>query len=163
MRLLERLRHDIARRHLEIFPVAARKRILGEHADHGPRAFEHHGLLLFLRHAESAQFSLRRARADAVVDASVADQVERGNAFGHPRGMIDVRRHLDDAVPDAGRLRPLAAGGQEYLGRRGVRVFFQEMMFGGPDIIESEPVGKLHLFQGVLYECVLRSRLPGAG
>ena len=119
--------------------------------------------LLGLRHVESAQFGLRSARAGAELDAAVAEQIERRDALRDARGMIDVGRRLDDAVTDANVLGALADRGQKYFGRRRVRVFFEEMMLGGPDIVVSALIGQARLFQRVLEQRVLGIRRPRAG
>ena len=47
--------------------------------------------------------------AGAEIDAAVGDQIERGDALRHARGMVEVRRKLHDAVAEADALRALAA------------------------------------------------------
>ena len=46
-------------------------------------------------------------------------------------------------------------GGQEHLGGGVVRIFLQEMVLVGPDVVEAETVGDLHLGQRVLNHPVL--------
>src|SRR6185295_15605390 len=104
-----------------------------------------------------------RARADAVIYAAVANQIERGDALGDARRMVDVGRHLDDAVPDANVLGPLAAGCQKDLGRGGVCVFFEEMMLRGPDVIEPAAVGEFDFIERVLEQRMLGILRPRPG
>ena len=40
-------------------------------------------------------------------------------------------------------------GGQEHLGRRGVRVLLEEVVLDLPDVVEAEPVGELDLLERV--------------
>ena len=116
-----------------------------------------------LRDQESAQFRFGCAGAGAKLHAAIAQQIERGDALGDARGMIDVRRRLHDAVADANVLGALAHRGEKYFGRRGVRVFFQEMMLGGPNVIVSALIGQNGLFQRVLEQRVLGIAGPGPG
>ena len=81
-------------------------------------------------------------------------KIERGDALGDTGGVIDVRGCLHDAVTDANVLGALAHGGEKYFGRRGVRVFFEKMMLGGPDVIVSALVGQYGLFERILKQRV---------
>ncbi len=112
---------------------------------------------------KSAQFGFSGARAGAEFDAAVAQQIERGDPLGDASGVIDVGRRLHDAVADTYVLGALAHGGEKYFRRRGVRVFFQEMMLGGPDIVISALIGKNRLFQRVLQQRVLGIASPRPG
>jgi hypothetical protein len=76
--------------------------------------------------------------------------------------VVDVGRHVDDAVSDARRFGPLATGGEENFGRGGVRVFFEEVMLGCPDVVVADAVGEFDLIECVLEELVLGVRRPGA-
>ena len=119
--------------------------------------------LLGLRDEESAQFGFRCARAGAKLDPAIAQQIERGDALRDARGVIDVGRRLDDAVTDANVLGALADRGQKYFGRRRVRVFFEEVMLGGPDVVVSALIGQDRLFQRILEQRVLGIADPGPG
>src|SRR5262249_57540347 len=56
----------------------------------------------------------------------------------------------------------LAAGGEEDLGSRGVRVLLQEVMLDLPGEIDAEPVRELDLVEGLLEETVLAAAPPGS-
>ncbi len=53
-------------------------------------------------------------------------------------------------------------GGEKHLGGRIVRILLQEMVFIGPDVVEAEMVGDLHLGQRLLNQTVLGIRIPRA-
>ena len=72
-------------------------------------------------------------------------------------------RRLHDAVADANVLGALAHRGKKYFGRRGVRIFFQEVMLGGPDVVVSALIGQDGLFERVLEQRVLGIASPGTG
>ncbi len=58
---------------------------------------------------------------------------------------------------------PLAGGAQKHFGRGRMRIFFQKMMFHKPEVVDAEPVGKLHLLQGVGEQPLLVAECPGPG
>ena len=118
--------------------------------------------LLFLRiDPETAHLDRRRRLAGAPFDAAVRHQVERGDAFGDPRRMVVFWRHQGDAVAEPDPLGALRAGGEEDLGRRRVRILFEEMVLDLPDIVDAEPVGELDLIERLLIEPQLRILGPG--
>ena len=88
---------------------------------------------------EAAELRRRRGLAGAEVHPAVGDEVERGDPFGDPRGMVHRRRDLHDSVPEADVLRALAGGRQEHLGRRGVRVLLEEVVLDLPGVVEDRP------------------------
>jgi len=53
-----------------------------------------------LRDQESAQLGFGCACAGAELDSAIAQQIERCDALGDARGVIDVRRRLNDAMAD---------------------------------------------------------------
>jgi hypothetical protein len=55
-----------------------------------------------------------------------------------------------DAMTDPYVLGPLAACRKKYFRGRRVRVFFQEMMLSGPDVVVAAAIGQVYLFQRVL-------------
>jgi hypothetical protein len=159
----KRLGHHVARRHFHELALVTGEGIFHQHADGHAHAFQLHVLFLGLRDVESAQLGFRCARAGAKLDAAVAQQIERGNALGDARRVINIRRRLHDAVSDANVLGALAHRGEKHFGRRGVRVFFQEVMLGGPDIVVSALIGQDGLFQRVLEQRMLGIADPGPG
>src|SRR5262249_23692100 len=98
----------------------------------------------------------------APLDAAVAHQIEGGDALGDSRRVVVARRHQGDAVAEADALRALAAGGEEDLWRRGVRVLLQEMVLDLPGVVDTEPVGELDLVESLLEEAVLAAAPPGS-
>ena len=58
------------------------------------------------------------------------------------------------------RLRPLAGGGEEDLGRRGVGIFLEEVVLDLPGVVVAEPIGQLELVEGVVVEPPLAVRAP---
>ena len=59
-------------------------------------------------------------------------------------------------------LRAARGGRQEHLGGGIVRIFFQEMVFIGPDVVKAETIGGFHLRQRLLDQPVFGVRVPGA-
>src|SRR4051812_3010501 len=76
--------------------------------------------------------------------------------------MVIARRRQDDAVADADVLGPRGAGGEEDLGRRGMRVLLEEVMLDLPDMVDAEAVGQFDLGQRILEELVLAAAVPRA-
>ena len=163
VRLLHRLRHDVARRHLEEPAVVAGERLLDEHAGH---RVERLVPLLALRRpvdAEAAQLGLRRRLAGAELDPSVGDEVERGDALGDPGRVVEPLRQLHDAVAEPDAARALAGRGEEHLGRRRVAVLLEEVVLDLPHVVDAEPVGELDLVERVLEQPVLVAVAPRPG
>jgi hypothetical protein len=115
MRLLIRLGNNVARRNLDELALVAGEWIFHQHPHGDAHAFHLHVLLLGLGHEKSAQLGFSSARAGAEFDAAVADEIERRDALGHARRMIDVRRRLDDAMADADVPGALADRGQKHF------------------------------------------------
>ena len=110
---------------------------------------------------EAVQFQAGGTLADAEVDPTVRDQVERGDPLGGAGGMVVVRDHLADAVAEPDPLRAGRGSGEEDLGRRGVRVLVEEVVLDLPRVVEPEPVGEFHLIERVAQEFVLVVGSPG--
>ena len=119
-----------------------------------------HVALLHVVDAEALQLDARAGLAGAPLDAAVAHQVERRDALGDARRMVVARRHERDAVAEADVLRALAAGGEEDLGRGGVRVLLEEVVLDLPGVVDAEPVGELDLVERLLEQPVLAARRP---
>jgi hypothetical protein len=115
-----------------------------------------HRALLGRAHGETFDLDARARLAGSEVHAPVADQVERGDAFRHARGMVDGRQHVDDAVAQANLFAALAGRGEEYFGRGRVRVFLEEVMLDFPSVVEAQPVGGLDLRKRLFHQ--LRGR-----
>ena len=151
MRLLHRLRHQVAAGHGEVLALEAG---IGVHHQHVG------GLLGRLPpHRAGARRDRCRSRpsrradarlAGAPFDATVRDEIERGDALGHARGMVVARRHQHDAVAEPDALGALRAGGEEHLRRGGVRVLLEEVVLDLPGVVDAELVGELHLVERLL-------------
>ena len=65
--------------------------------------------------------------------------------------------------PSRMRVRALAGGGEEHLGRRRVAVLLEEVVLDLPHVVDAEPVGELDLVERVLEQLVLVVGGPRAG
>ena len=92
VRALERLRDDVARRHLYEAPVVPRERRLYEHAGDGVERLVPLVALLGPVDKEAAELGLRRRLARSELDPSVGDEVEGGDAFGDACRMVEPGR-----------------------------------------------------------------------
>src|SRR5439155_5978786 len=90
------------------------------------------------------------------------DQVERSYAPRDPRRDVEARRNLDDAVPEADVLRPLAGGRKEHLGGARVRVLLEEVVLDLPDVVDPDLVRELDLLERVGQELLLGALGPRA-
>ena len=91
MRLLHRLRHDVAARHREILALEAGIGVHHHHVEALLDRFVPRRALLGDRHAIAAEFEERRGFAGAEFDAAVGDEIERGDALGDAGRMIVAR------------------------------------------------------------------------
>jgi hypothetical protein len=157
VRFLERLRQDVAQRHVEILAVMLDP-TLAEHRDDGADRLFPDRPLLVERDAEGLQLGDAGALAGAEFDPAVRDEVERGDALGAARRMR--RRQLHDAVREADLLRALRGGGEEHFGGRRVRILFEEMVLDLPGVVVAEPVGQFDLVERVLIELQFAARQP---
>ncbi len=107
------------------------------------------------------QFRRPTALAEAKLDPTAGEQIERRHPLRHPVRLIGG--DLDDAVAKPDVLGPLAGGAQENLGRGGMGIFLQEMMFDFPRVVVAQLVRELDLRQRILHQLVLAVRLPGLG
>src|SRR6267154_5638259 len=103
VRLLHWVGHHIAARHLEELALEAGIGVHHHHVGALLDALGPHPPLLDRIEAdiEAAEFHQRRALAGAEFDATVGDEIERGDALGDPRRVIVFRRHQADAVAEA--------------------------------------------------------------
>src|ERR1700687_3937168 len=82
-------------------------------------------------------------------------------ALRAPRRVIVFRRHQADAVAETDVFGALRARREEYLGRRGVRIFLEKMGLDFPGIIDTELVGEFDLIERLLEQPVLVALVPG--
>src|SRR5208283_4494385 len=87
-------------------------------------------------------------------------EVQRRDALGHARGMIDEWRKLNDAMPEADIFGALAGRREENFRRRRMRIFLEEVMLGSPHIVVTEAVGEFDLIKRVLEEFMFRITSP---
>ena len=157
VRLLDRLGHDVARRHLHELAVDAGERRLDHAAHRGLEALEPGVALRERVDAEAAELGLARRLAAAELDPTVGHEVEHRDPLGGARRVVELRRGEDDAVPEADLRRALAARGEEHLGRRRVAVLLEEVVLDLPHVLDAEAVGELDLVEGVLDQLAARS------
>lgn len=160
---LQRLGNDVARRHLDVLAVESAERFLDHAADRDLEGLLPLGPLVGGVDVEPAELTDRRRFTGAELDAAVGQQVQGGDAFGDPGGVVDRRRQMHDAETEPDVLGPLAGGGQEDLRRRGVTVLLEEVVLGQPDGGETRLVGRLHLVQAFLQQDVLVVGAQGRG
>ena len=162
MRLLQRLGHHVAGRHLDVLAFEPGEGFLDHASDRDlERLFPLRALVGGID-VEPAQLTDGGGFPGAELDAPVGQQVKGGNAFGHPRGVIHRGRQVHDAESQPDVLGPLAGRGQEYLRRGGMAVLLEEVMLGQPDGGEPRLVGGLHLVQAFLQHDMFVIRRPRA-
>src|SRR5262249_46137865 len=110
--------------------------------------------------AVAFQLGARGRLAGAELDAAVGDQVEGRDARGHLGGVIVLRRHQHDAVPEANALGALRAGAEEHLGCGGVRIFLEEVVLDLPGVVDAQAVGELNLIERFLVQAQLGAVVP---
>lgn len=87
------------------------------------------------------------------LDPPPRHQIQRGDAFGHPGGMVG--RQLDDAVTQPDPRGALAGCAEKDLGRRAVGVLLQEVMLDFPRVVVAQLVGQLDLVEAVTEQPIL--------
>ena len=161
MWLLQRLGHDVPWRHLQEARVPAGERLLHEHvSDRGHRVFPHRPLRA-APDAESAELRGGAGFTRAELDAAARQQVQRGDAFGDARRMVDRVRDLNDAVSEPDARRSLARRTEEHLGRGGVRILLHEVVLDEPHEVEPGAVGDLDLLERVGQDATFGVGIPG--
>ena len=98
VRLLPRLGDDVAQREVEVLAVVL-PALLPEHRHQAAHRVLPHVALVAEAAVERVQLGDAAALADAELDPTVAEQVERADPLGDP-GRV-VRRQLHDAVTEA--------------------------------------------------------------
>src|SRR5579859_319999 len=158
VRLLFRLRHQVARGHGQKSTLVASERLLRQQPRRDLERLLPLGSLRLALDAESAELGLRAGLTGAELHAPTRDQVERGNAFRYPGRMVVVRRQLDDPVAQADAPGALAGGREEHFGRRAMAVFFEKVVLHFPHAVEAEPVRELDLLKGIVEQLFLIAR-----
>jgi hypothetical protein len=152
VRLLHRLGYDVAGRHLNMLALEPAERFLDHAPDRDLQGLLPLGALVGGIDIEPPELADRRGFPGAELDAPVGQQVEGGDAFGHPRRVIHRWRHVHDAEAQPDVLGALARRGQEDLRRGGVTVLLEEVVLGEPDGGEARLVRRLHLVQALLQQ-----------
>src|ERR1700704_971033 len=162
MRLLPRFRHYVAARHLEELALEARIWVHHHHVGALLDAFMPHPPLCdrIESDVKAAEFHQRGALAGAEFDAAVGNEIERGDTLRDPRRVVVFRRHQADAVTETDVFGALRARCEEYLGRRGVRIFLEKMMLGFPGVVDAEFVGEFDLIERFLEQPALVAIVP---
>ena len=163
MRPLQRLGHDVARRHAHVLSDMAGERRLGHAAQRDAHAFLPHRPLVGRVDAERVELRRGRALAGAELDASVREDVEGRDPLRHPSRMVDRRKGVDDAVSEADPLGALRRGGEEQLRGARVRVLLEEVVLDDPHAVDPDPVGELDLLEGFVNDPPLVAVVPRAG
>jgi hypothetical protein len=163
VRLLARLRHDVARRHRDARPGVAREGRLRHAAECDAQPLLPERALLGGVDPEAAELGLRRRLAASELDTPARDEVERRQPLGHPGGVVEGSGRLHDAMAEAEPLRPLRHRSKEHLGRARVAVLLEEVVLHLPDAVEAEAVGELALLERLLHQLVLGVLVPGPG
>ena len=117
VRLLQRLRNDVAGRHREEVALEAGIRRHRHHVGALLRRLGPHQLFLRRIDVETFQFSTGRRGSGAPFGTAGGDEVEHGNPFRHMRGRIIARRREHHPVADMDLPRAPGGGGEEHLGR----------------------------------------------
>src|SRR5215472_15124302 len=115
MRLLHRLGHHVARRHLEVLALVSEERIFDEHPGNRAERLLPHVALVRAWNQEAAKFRFGRRFPGPELDAAVADQVQRGDPLSDSRGMVVSGGQKYDAVPEPDALGALTARGKKDL------------------------------------------------
>ena len=155
VRLLQRLGHHVARRHLDVLTLEPGERLLDHATDGNLECFLPHLALVRGIDTEPAELTHRRRFAGPEFHPPVGDEIERRHPLGDPGRMVDRRRQVHDPEPQPNVLGALAGCGQEDLGRGGVTVLLEEVVLGQPHRREAGLVGGLHLVETVLEKLVL--------
>jgi hypothetical protein len=163
VRLLQRLRNDVARRHRHVLPRESGERRLAHAPQRDPQALLPRAALLLGVDPERVELGGRRPLAGAELDPSARDDVERGDALGLARRMVDRRRRVHDPVPEPQVLRPLRQRGEEDLRRRRVAVLLEEVVLHQPERVDADRVEELGLLERRLEHPSLVATDPGLG
>src|SRR5262245_9004408 len=158
MRLLTRLGDHVPRREIEVLTVVLDRLLREARHEHAHRLLPDVALV---PHASAEGMELDRtlALAQPELDATAGEQVQGGHPLGDPDRVVGGK--LDDAVAETDAPGTLGGRAQEDLGRRGVRVLLEEVVFHLPRVVVAEPVGQLDLGQRILEQAILAVRPPG--
>jgi hypothetical protein len=130
------------------------------HLDQLGQDLVEHGLgEVGLGDAEALLLGGGAAPAHAQLEAPAAQVVEHGDLLGGAERVVHRRGDVEDARPDVDALGRRRAPAEERLVGREVRVLLQEVVLGGPQVLEAGAVGGLHPLELLLEPDVL-GRVP---
>src|SRR3954463_16140570 len=127
-RLLPRLGDDVARRHRQVAALPAVERLLDHHPRDDVERLVPLVALALAIDAEARELGPRRGLPRAELDAAARDEVEHRDRLGDPRRVLVARRQRQDAEAEPDVRGALAGGGEEHVGRTGVRVLLEEVV-----------------------------------
>ncbi|GAA3097781.1 hypothetical protein GCM10020254_48940 [Streptomyces goshikiensis] len=81
------------------------------------------------------------AAPGAELEAPPGEVVEHGDLLGHLHRVVDGGERVEDAGAEVDALGGVGEVGEEHLVRRQVRVLLQEVVLGGPGVLEAGLVG----------------------
>lgn len=90
---------------------------------------------------ESEDLVAARAAAGAELEAALGEVVEHGDLLGHLDRVVHGGERVEDAGAEVDALGGVGEVGEEHLVRRQVRVLLQEVVLGGPGVLEAGLVG----------------------
>jgi len=159
VRLGVRLGKDVALGHREEPSLEARIGLVAPHLDDlGHGLVEHLAGDLRVVDAEPALRGGGRAAAEAQLEPSGGEQVEDGGPLGDAGRVVDRGRRVHDAGRDVDVLGERRHVAEERLVRRHVGVLGEEVVLGGPGVLEAGLVGRDHPVDLVAEPLVLGRR-----
>jgi hypothetical protein len=157
MRLLHRLRHDVAQGDVEYLPWCSDPASLNI----GKIAATASSNTSFLVTMSRPNGSSSVMEALSPMPNSQRPLESRSSTATATRGMVGGE--LENAVAEPDVLRALARRGQERFRRGRVRIFLEEVMLDDPGMVVAKLVGEFHLRECVLVELELVARTQGRG
>ena len=121
------------------------------------------GLGLFRVDLEPVHLDQRGGAAGAQVHAPVAEDVQHGGAFGDADRVVVLGWQQGHGVADADALGALGDGAVEHFGGGAVGELAQEVVLHGPEVLEADLVGQVHLGQHLLVALRFDAGVMGLG
>ena len=156
MRLLQRLRHDVAGGEAPVLPVVLDFVLRPELREQAHGLLPHRARVLG-RDIEPTELAVRRPATGPELQAAVAQQVEDGRALGDPDGVIHREQH--DAVADADGAGLPRDRGEEQLRGRGLGAACLEVVLHLPDVAEAVALSELALLERLVVAALDRRRV----
>ena len=161
MRALDRPRHHLARRQVEMLALVAGEMLLLEHLHHRLQRLATHLAAVFGIGVEAETFHDvgRRAASGAELAAAVGQHVQRRDALGDHERV--VARHQDHREAEPDRARALRQRGEEHLGAGGVADLGEEVLLGEPEMTEPGLLRRDHVVEVLPVDVALGVLGPG--